>query len=536
MKKWFKRQFSGTGKLSKFIIRKEYIASIIWIVVILGLSVVVGAAYKEVFKTPEELTSMAEFFENPAMVAMLGPLFGELNIETLYAASMLVFMGLTVGLMNIFFVIRNTRAEEEKGREEVIRSLPVGRLANLAATLSVAVYLNVIIVALNFIGLIIFGYAVVGALIYSLAMGLIGLFFAGVAALFCQLFSSSRTAMIYGVVTMSVLYVVRGVGDVSKPVEFLSYVSPVGLFLRTESFAGNIFWPLIVLLVIIAALCIGALYLNTRRDMGRGLVVEKKGRAEGSFLLRTPEGFLLKLMYTGIIIWAVGLLLGGIAYGSVLGELETFIESNKYLADMLREMTPEGHTLTEGFIGMVINVMVLLATIPALMAILKLAGEEKAHRMDNILSKAVSRHRMLTAYLIFAVAQSVIMIFAVSFGMWFTAALVMEDPITFGNMIGGYFIYLPAVLTMIGLAALLATVYPKRAAIIIYGYLGLSFYAGYLSPILGLPDFVQYLTPYGIIPNLLEGSIPVWPFIALGVLTIAMVAYSYFAYKRRDII
>lgn len=536
MKNWVKKYFSGTVKLSRFIVRKEYISSAIWIAALSVFSIVVAAVFPALLPDVESITAMAELMTNPAMAALFGPLFGELSIETLYAASMLLYVGMAVALMNIFFVIRNTRDEEEKGREEVIRSLPVGRLSNMAATLIIALAVNLIIAVIVSVGLMLCGFAVTGAIIYSLILACVGLFFAGVAAVLCQLFASSRTATGFSIILLLLFYVLRGVGDVSSDFSALTYISPLGLILKTKVFVSNVFWPLLVMLAMIAVLCVSALWLNTVRDMGRGLIAEKTGRRSASFLLKAPEGLLFKLMRNSILIWFVGVMLLGAAYGAVMGEMESFISSMGFMEELLRSMVPEGHSLTEAFITMVVDVLVLLAAIPALISILRVAGEEKAHRAENILSKAVSRERFLSAHLIYAFAQSILMLFGAAFGMWATAAIVMEDPITFSNMMVKFFAYLPATLTMLGLAALLVGVLPKKAALITYSYMAVSLYLNYLGPILSMPDWTKYFTPYGVIPDLMASAVSPWPFVVLSVLAVGMVVGSFFKYRRRDLI
>ncbi len=70
----------------------------------------------------------------------------------------------------------------------------------------------------------------------------------------------------------------------------------------------------------------------------------------------------------------------GVSYGSVLGDLEAFIEG----IEMMEEMLPsiEGFTLTEQFITMLMAIMAMISTIPALMAVLKIVSEEKKNRID----------------------------------------------------------------------------------------------------------------------------------------------------------
>ena len=70
---------------------------------------------------------------NPSMVAMLGPGYEleDYNLGTAFAMDMLIFTAIAAGIMNILLVGKSTRADEESGLTEVIRSLPIGRLSIL---------------------------------------------------------------------------------------------------------------------------------------------------------------------------------------------------------------------------------------------------------------------------------------------------------------------------------------------------------------------------------------------------------------------
>ena len=74
---------------------------------------------------------------NPSMIAMLGPGYEleDYNLGTAFAMDMLIFTAIAAGIMNILLVGKSTRADEESGLTEVIRSLPIGRLSNLSATM-----------------------------------------------------------------------------------------------------------------------------------------------------------------------------------------------------------------------------------------------------------------------------------------------------------------------------------------------------------------------------------------------------------------
>src|SRR5690625_2936230 len=106
------------------------------------------------------------------------------------AHQMLLFTGLAVAIMSILLVARHTRADEEDGRIEMIRSLPTGRLANLNATVLVVSGVNVLLALMVGFGLYALGIESMdlhGSLLYGAALGATGIFFTAVTALFAQL-------------------------------------------------------------------------------------------------------------------------------------------------------------------------------------------------------------------------------------------------------------------------------------------------------------------------------------------------------------
>ena len=515
-----KNLFYGTPQLMKFLFRKERIAMAIWLAVISVLCLFVAVAFGSV----NAGTDMAALWDNPAVVAMLGPLFGEIGTNTIYAASMILTLVIIVAIMNIFFVIRNTRAEEEKSLGEVVRSLPVGRLANLAAVMAFAALTNIAIAVLLTIVLCGF-YGFASAAVFGFAVAFGGFVFAGIAAVLANLSASNGSAIGMSIGAVLVFYMLRAIGDVSA--EVLSFFSPIGLAARTQPMAENIVWPLFVLLALAAAFTAVAFYLNSIRDFGRGIFNAKAGRREGSFLMQTPAGVLFKLTRRGLLFWAIGLFMLGASYGVVMGETESFLE-------MIQGIMPN-ITDVRMFIVMITMISSVIAVIPALMAILRLGGEEKSGRYEQIFAGSVCKYRMMATHLAYAVTQAFVMTFVAMFGLWATSAAVMDNPISFGEMFGAFMVYLPASLVMIGLAALLVSVVPKRAGLITYSYIGLSFFVLYLGPMADLPKAASYITPFGFIPQIPVDTVNPWTLAALTAVAALLMTGSFFMYRRRDL-
>lgn len=545
--KFIKSNFSGTVRLARFIARGELKTTIIWSAILVFMTSVVAFVFDGLFSTPEELLGLEIMMRNPAMIAMMGPLYpvdGIATIGGIFTNSMLLYTILAACVMNVFLVIRNTRADEEMGRGEVIRSLPVGKLSTLASTMIVAVVINTLLALLTgvFLGLTTVGIESMsfgGAMLYGAAIGVSGLMFAGVAAVCSQASRNSRGAIGLSMLILGIFYIIRAPGDmaeVSGGSGALAMISPFGIITRTQVFSGNRFWPISVILVISMAFVALAFYLNAIRDLDQGLIPARKGRGEASKLFKYPIGLALKLIRTSTIIWIATMLFLGIAYGSVLETIPGFVEGN----EMLEQMLGGADNLSKGYLATILSLMPILAAVPVVGILLKPFNEEKNHRMENIVSKAVSRQRILTDYIIIAVITSFIMLFSLILGIYIAAVAVMENPFAFGELFSAAMAYLPSVLAVVGIAALLGGLFPQKANTYAYAILGFSVAVSYLGPmILQKATWIKYFTPFGYAPKLLIESVDTMSFLLMGAIFLVGIAAAvggFVAYCKRDLV
>lgn len=522
------------GGLIRFIIRKDRIRIPLWIIGIVFFTLIVPVALDDMFPTQEERDVMAETMKNPAMTAMMGP--GDLDNYTIGAMTthnMLLFTAVAVGLMSILFVTRHTRAEEEDGQSELIHALPVGKLAYLNATFIVLVVTNIILALASGFGLYALGIESMdleGSLLYGAALGATGLFFAGLTGVFAQVTESSRGASGLSIGLLLLAYLIRAVGDVSN--ETLSLISPLGYVTRTEAYSNDVWWPIIVLVGASLFLFIFANYLNSIRDWGAGFIQARPGKKQASRYLETPIGLAFRIQRTAFISWAIGMFVLGMSYGSVMGDLESFFQGNELLEELL--VAEEGYTLTERFIPMLMLVMAILSSIPPVMAMNKLVGEERKNRIEPILARAVSRTKLMMSYLLIAVINAFIMLSLTSIGLWVAAETVMEDGLPFGAIYGAGMVYFPAVLVLIGFAALMIGVLPRLTSLV-WVYIVASFLINYLGGLLDLPEWLENISPFGYIPALPVDDLDWMPVIVLSLIAIGLMVIGFIGYRKRDI-
>ncbi|MCL1917874.1 MAG: ABC transporter permease [Peptococcaceae bacterium] len=528
--------FENTGTLIRLTLRRERIISTVWIGILWVFSVALAPALGNMFGI-EARAGLIEMVENPAMIAMVGPAYGIDNYTSgaLYANMMLLWVMIAVAVMNIFLVVRHTRGDEERGRAEVVRSLPTGRLANLNATMITALIVNAALALLTGLGIAVMGVESMdftGSMLYGVVLGVSGVFFAAVAALFSQLSSSSRGAIGLSFAALFVVYIMRAAGDMNS--EALSLASPMGLVQRAQIYVENHWWPIVILLLE-AAVVMGVAYaLNAIRDMDQGFIHARPGRKKASFFLRSPFGLTFRLLRNIMLAWIIAIFVLGASYGSILGDIDNFVENSDFYSMMIGA-NPD-FTTAQMFVSMVTAIMALISVIAVLMAALKLRGEEKDGRAEHVLSRVVSRVKYMSDYVIMAFAVSVLAQAATALGIYLAALSVLPDPgdLTLGYLLKANMVYLPAMWVMIGATIFLIGILPK-ATPIIWGYYGFTFFAVFIGRFPDIfPDWFPKTTPFGHIPQLPVDSINYGTLAVLTGIAVVLTAAGVICYRKRD--
>ena len=556
--------FFNTGQLTRFALKRERVTSTVWIVVlsIVVIGLVPGINFAIDAESREALLPLLEM---PAMVGMIGPAYavGHYGFGPLYTTLMLLFTVFTVAIMNIFLITRHTRADEEKGRFEVLRSLPVGAVSSLGAAMITAVIVNsvlAVVVALGMYAVGMSGMCFAGSVLWGVSLAAVGLVFAAFTALFCQLLPSSRGAIGYSFALLGFFYLLRAPGDLNPDLEVLSLISPLGLVLRTEAYMSNYWWPILILLVTALVITALALRFNMKRDIEQGIIPARPGPASGGLLMKGSLGLTFRLLRPGIIAWIVGMFLLSASYASVLEGIDDFIAGNEmYQAlilvpagiplDVIEAMPPEerveimralvgmaGFTITELFASMTNSMMGMITIVPVILIVLKAKSEEEAARSELILATSVSKREYLMWYTAFAFDMAIVIQLVLAIGLYVVGQGVIADPaeLSLGFLLRANLVYVPALWVIIGLTVFIYGIKPKLTGII-WGYFAYTFVVVFFGRMGVFPEFLIHLTPMGFVPDLPVDDISALPLVVLTVIGITLSVLGIFFYDRRDV-
>ncbi|GAA1390397.1 ABC transporter membrane-spanning protein [Kitasatospora putterlickiae] len=526
---------AGTGTLLRFGLRRDRVRLPVWIAAVFLVTVSTANNVKTLYPEAADRAGVARTSDSPAVLAMTGPVryLADYTYGAMLGHRLLGLTVVLVGLMSILLVTRHTRAEEESGRAELVRSAAIGRHAHLAAALGLAAIANLALALLLTAalgGLGIESITTGGSLLYGLSVATGGLLGAAAAAVTVQLTAHTRAASGGALAVIGAAFALRAAGDAGD--NGLSWVSPIGWLQRTYVFVDNRWWPLLLTLLLAAATTAGAFALSTRRDLGAGLRPARLGPPTATAALGTPLGFALRLHRGTLLAFAAAVLLLGAMYGSILGNADDMLKDVDQIQDALKRVG--GTSIADSLAALTLMVVAVIAAVHAVMATLRPRGEESGGRAEPVLATGLSRAGWLGSHLTVALAGSTLLTLATGVGFGAAGAASTGDAGAFWRLLGGALAYAPALWVTVGFAAALYGWFPRAVPLawIVPAY---AFVIGHLGPLLKLPEAMNNLSPFGHVPRLPAVGMAWTPIALLTAVAAALIALGLVGFARRDL-
>ncbi|MGN5239482.1 MULTISPECIES: ABC transporter permease [unclassified Rhodococcus (in: high G+C Gram-positive bacteria)] len=527
-------RFSGIGDLLRLYLRLDRVRIAVWT---LALAFTVYVTVESLIAAyPDEAARQARaaLLENPAAVLMTGPAYGADNytLGAMTANELSLTLIVAVAIMNILLVVRHTRAEEEAGRLELLRALPVGPFAPPAAALLAVAVADSIVGAGVTLALLAGGLPVAGSLLFGVATAVTGLLFGAVAAVTAQFSEHSRTASGTALAVLAVAFLVRGFGDILEPTgSWLSWLSPIAWAQQTRLYVDERWWPLLLSMVTIGALLVLAVALSRRRDIGAGLRAPKPGPAEASASLLTPPGPAWRLLRGTFVAWTAALALLGLAMGTLADSIQNMVDSVPDIGEFLGGDT---QSLTASFGATMLLFLVVGIAAFAVSAVMRIHADEDAGRIGLVIVTGTPRTRSFLWIVAVIVAQVVVasVVTGAATGLGMSIATGEADWII--RMCGAALAYAPAVLFVFAVSLALVGLVPRLAnlawVLVIY-----AVFVAWFGELLNLSQWLRDLSPFSHIPLVPYESASVAPMLMLGAAAVVLVAAAVVGFRRRDI-
>src|SRR5699024_9446312 len=246
------------------------------------------------------------------------------------------------------------------------------------------------------------------------------------------------------------------------------------------------------------------------------------------------RGLFIKINKGVMIGWLIAFVVMGAAYGSIYGDMQTFLESNEMMEQMFSR---SGVSIEESFTGTIMMVMIGLVSILPIAVVNKLFSEESRLHLSQLYATKVTRSRFDWTTIGLAIVAGLAGLLLAAGGLGGTAITAMGDSQAMDiiDFLAAGYNFLPSVLFFIGLAAITLGWAPKLGKVV-YVYLGYSFVLNYFGGILDLPEWFSKTAIQSWIPQMPMEDFDATSFITITVINIALMVIGYLGYRRRDMI
>ncbi|MGD8201601.1 ABC transporter permease [Ornithinimicrobium sp. W1679] len=528
---------TGTRALVALALRRSRWYYLAWVVGLAVLAPATAAAYETVVGGLAGAGALDVMAANPTMRAMLGPPHDLTTPGGFTVWRVGTFVATLAGLMAVLGVVRVTRADEEEGRTELLRSGVVGRHAPLTAALVVGLLAVGVLGLLLTVGMVLVGEPVGGSVAFGVGTALTGAVFVGVGAVTAQLTASARAARGLGLAVLGGAYLLRAVADAAadgSTVQALRWASPVEWMALARPYAEERWAVLLLPLVLTALLVVGAFALEERRDHGSGVYAVRPGPAGAAPGLRSPVGLAWRLHRPGVLGWVLGLSVFALGMGSLTGSFERMIADLPQFEVVLRRMGGGADQLVDAFYVAMLGLVSVLIAVLVVLVWQRLAAEERLGHAELVLSTAVRRTRFALSHLVVAVVVGLgtSALFGALLGAPYAVETGSGDVVT--RATGASLALAPGALLVLGVAVALHGWVP-RAGWLVWLLLGWSLFMVWVGTTLGLPGWLTALTPWEPLPTLPVEEMAWTPVLATTLAAVALMAVGLAGYRRRDV-
>lgn len=537
-----KQPLYNTGVLFKTLIKRDWFKLVFWILGMLAFAAS-GAGKMEVASNPATASTLYTMFvKNPAMVGLFGPT--PINNPTNYSLgpifgqTMTLITGLTFAIISIIYVVNRSRKEEDDGITELFRSYSIGKLANTTALVMELLLLHLIMAVLLALSIEVQNVAGLNHLesnfLFAFTTSAQGFLWGMFALLFGQIFSEASTTkgMTFGL--LGLLYIVRMLTDVTNL--SIGWFNPLSLsYLAFPYVKGHENWLAVFLTFLLAFLLLGISYiLELKRDVGVGYFPERKARLHGKKGHFGFPGLVLNLEKKMIIGWLLASFVLGLVYGSMFGQMDQFISSNKTVKELFVGNETAASAIRGNFMVTLFSILSILIAAFGVILLTKMVSEERKNRLEALYALPLSRLKVYSTYLLTAILSVILAQFLALFGI-FIEQLGNKNALSFLEIMKSGMIWLVAVIFVLAILSLLLGFVPRLAELI-WVYLAFLLFMTYLGKLLSLPKWLENLSIYNYIPKLPVEKMNLPTVLFILILSVLLILLGFEAYRRRDLI
>jgi ABC-2 type transport system permease protein len=225
------------------------------------------------------------------------------------------------------------------------------------------------------------------------------------------------------------------------------------------------------------------------------------------------------------------MLAAGLAFGSFA---DAMLEAAEGMPEAFLELFGDGEMLVAGYLGYMAVFMAYLVGVYAILSVQHLRSEEISGRGEPVLATPVSRLAWLGSHLAVTALGVVVVLVVAGIGTGIGAAIVTGDASHVWEVTAAHLNQVPAVLVVLGLAALLFGLAPRLIALS-WSIIGYALIVGTFGVLMDLPPAAFEVSPFEHVASMPAEAFATTPVVVLTAIALTMTAAGLWGFKRRDL-
>jgi ABC-2 type transport system permease protein len=278
-----------------------------------------------------------------------------------------------------------------------------------------------------------------------------------------------------------------------------------------------------------------AFVLASRRDVGRGLLPERRGPAVAGRGLLSPLGLAWRLQSSLFLGWAAGMAVFGLFLGALLSEVEG-LGGIEEVAELIELLGGEA-AIQDTTFALLMGVTGLVIAVYTVQVLLRMRSEEAEGPLESVLATAVPRWQWLMGHVATAALGTTALLLIVGVGTGLAAGLVTGDlerhlrDLTMASLVQA-----PATFALGGVVIAAFGLLPRWAGPLAWTAFAVALVTGpFFGAMLDLPQALSNLSPFTHSPMVPVEDVTVLPIAVLLAIAAALTLAGILAFQRRDL-
>ena len=481
-----------------FRLKRSYFTA--WLIPLLALVAIFPPVYYDYYPTLESRQEVLESMSlNAGVIALYGHPGEPGHVGQVVTWELGMWLPLLGSVMAVLLVVSLHRAGEASGRTELQRSTGLHAVAPALAASMTAILSGLMLGALT-AAVLILQQAFIPDLYFEGALGLgatVALATSGsalIAQLLLILVASASSLTLTGLLTVTVLYMMRVWADV-REVEWLNWLTPLGWRVRIDAYTEDDWGSALICLGVVAVLLVLVTAAEHRRSYGEALISFASRRTRKIRAPRGVVGLTMRLARGSMVGWVIAVAVLSAFLMSMSGSIQEIVAAPDASAEVFRDILG-GSAAYELFIGYIAQAIAILISAAAVGLVAAQRSAEDDRTVDLIRSTGVRRWTPLTAVVVTALAGTAVLvatlIAAGALGLWSQDSTTSEDYIT---LLWAGASQLAPTWLFVGITSCVIGARPTWSTVP-WLLLGISAFIALLGELLGLPQWAIDLSPF----------------------------------------